>query len=80
MNISAGDTGYGYDKVFGDCLDGNIEWVEVKDPYIRAKHQVIGFLSGFKAYKSSRGSFLVNLFMNSKDCQKINQAKLLPPF
>lgn len=41
INISAGATGFGYDKVFKDCLDaGGIEWVAVQDPYIRARHQV----------------------------------------
>lgn len=32
--------GHGYYSVFSKCLDGNVEWVKIRDPYIRAKHQV----------------------------------------
>ena len=41
IHISDGATGYSYVSLFNSCLDGNIEWVEIQDPYIRAKHQVI---------------------------------------
>ena len=36
--------GHSYGKLFESCLDGNVEWVDVEDPYIRAKHQVHNFV------------------------------------
>ena len=40
IHIKEGSVGYGYANVFDKCLDGNLEWIEVEDPYIRARHQV----------------------------------------
>ena len=40
IHIKEGSIGYGYANIFGKCLDGNVEWIEVEDPYIRARHQV----------------------------------------
>ena len=48
IHISDGATGYSYVSLFNSCLDGNIEWVEIQDPYIRAKHQVIQSQIGTK--------------------------------
>eukprot|EP00731_Ephydatia_muelleri_P000725 Em0001g725a len=44
IQIRAGDRGYGYETLFRDCLDDNVEWVELDDPYIRARHQVRNFV------------------------------------
>ena len=40
IHIKEGSVGYSYANFFGKCLDGNLEWIEVEDPYIRARHQV----------------------------------------
>lgn len=41
LHIEEGATGYSYYSVFKMCLDdGDINWVELEDPYIRANHQV----------------------------------------
>ena len=40
IHIKDGSIGYSYGNVFSKCLDGNVEWIEVEDPYIRARHQV----------------------------------------
>ena len=40
IHIKEGCMGYSYANVFSKCLDGNLEWIEVEDPYIRARHQV----------------------------------------
>ena len=44
LSIKEGDTGYSYGVVFEQCLDGNVTWVEVEDPYIRARHQLHNFV------------------------------------
>ena len=44
IHIKEGETGYSYARVFQSCLDGNVEWAEVQDPYIRSKHQVHNFV------------------------------------
>ena len=44
IQIRAGDRGYGYETLIRDCLDDNVEWVELDDPYIRARHQVRNFV------------------------------------
>ena len=44
ITIKEGDVGYSYERLFGCCLDGNLEWVEVEDPYIKARHQVHNFV------------------------------------
>lgn len=40
LQIKDGEVGHGYYSVFKSCLDGNVEWVELRDPYLRAKHQL----------------------------------------
>ena len=40
FNIKQDDIGYSYDVVFGKCLDGSVTDVMVKDPYIKARHQL----------------------------------------
>lgn len=44
LAIKEGNSGYSYAVVFDKCLDGNITWVEVDDPYIRARHQLHNFV------------------------------------
>ena len=44
VHIKAGDVGHSYETLFQKCLDGNVEWVEVQDPYIRARHQVLNMV------------------------------------
>ncbi len=44
IHIKDGERGHSYASVFQRCLDGNVEWVEVDDPYIRARHQVHNFV------------------------------------
>ena len=44
IHIAEGGCGHSYASVFGSCLDGNVEWVELDDPYIRARHQVQNFV------------------------------------
>ena len=44
IRIKEDETGYSYARVFQSCLDGNVEWAEVQDPYIRSKHQVHNFV------------------------------------
>ena len=44
IRIKEDETGYSYARVFQNCLDGNVEWAEVQDPYIRSKHQVHNFV------------------------------------
>lgn len=40
LHIKDGEVGHSYSSVFEKCLDGNVEWVEIQDPYLRAKHQL----------------------------------------
>lgn len=40
LHIKEGETGHSYSSVFDRCLDSNVEWVELQDPYLRARHQV----------------------------------------
>ena len=44
LTIKEGERGYSYAVVFEKCLDGNVTWVEVEDPYIRARHQLHNFV------------------------------------
>ena len=44
IHIKEDESGYSYARVFQSCLDGNVEWAEVQDPYIRSKHQVHNFV------------------------------------
>ena len=44
VHLKDGEAGYSYDRLFQGCLDGNVEWVEVEDPYIRARHQLHNFV------------------------------------
>ncbi|EZA50921.1 hypothetical protein DMN91_012811 [Ooceraea biroi] len=37
--IENGSTGHGYASVFGRFLDGNVTYIDIEDPYIRAFHQ-----------------------------------------
>jgi len=41
--IHYGATGFSYDSIFGEYLDG-VQEITVEDPYIRAQHQIINFL------------------------------------
>jgi len=38
--IEDGSTGHSYASVFGRFLDGNVIYIDIEDPYIRAFHQV----------------------------------------
>lgn len=40
LHIKEGETGHSYFSVFKRCLDANIKWVELQDPYLRAKYQI----------------------------------------
>lgn len=40
LHIKDGEVGHSYCSVLKQCLDGNVTWVELQDPYLRAKHQV----------------------------------------
>lgn len=40
LHIKDGESDHSYSSVFSQCLDGNVEWVEVLDPYLRTKHQI----------------------------------------
>ncbi|PAA84260.1 hypothetical protein BOX15_Mlig018488g1 [Macrostomum lignano] len=43
--IGEGETGYGYDRIFGDCFkDASVVWIRVEDPYIRKMYQLHFFL------------------------------------
>ena len=44
LRISPGATGYSYEAVFERCLDGNVHFVTVQDPYIRVRHQIHNFV------------------------------------
>lgn len=44
IQIKEGETGHSYARLFEGCLDGNVEWVEVQDPYIRVNYQVHNFV------------------------------------
>ena len=44
IHIKEGEVGHSYGKVFKGCLDGNVEWVDIEDPYIRARYQVHNFV------------------------------------
>ncbi len=44
LHIAAGSTGHSYETVFERCLDGNVHFVHVQDPYIRARHQIHNFV------------------------------------
>ena len=44
IQIKEGEIGHSYARVFQSCLDEYVEWVEVQDPYIRARHQVHNFV------------------------------------
>jgi ATP-dependent Lon protease len=43
FRIFYGDTGFGYDSIFGAYLQG-AKIIEVEDPYIRSQHQVQNFI------------------------------------
>ncbi|MFZ4616313.1 MAG: MIT C-terminal domain-containing protein [Rectinemataceae bacterium] len=43
FRIFYGDTGFGYDAIFGEYLRG-AKTIEVEDPYIRSQHQVQNFI------------------------------------
>jgi hypothetical protein len=38
--IEDGSRGHSYASVFGRFLDGNVTYIDIEDPYIRAFHQV----------------------------------------
>lgn len=40
LSIKDGEIGHSYSTVFQRCIDGNVEWVELQDPYLRSRHQV----------------------------------------
>lgn len=40
LHIKDGEVGHSYLSVFKKCLDGNVEWAEIQDPYLRTKHQI----------------------------------------
>lgn len=44
IHIKEGESGHSYASVFHRCLDDNVQWVEVDDPYIRARYQVQNFV------------------------------------
>lgn len=43
FRIFYGDTGFGYEAIFGDYLHG-AKTIEVEDPYIRSQHQIQNFV------------------------------------
>uniref|UniRef100_A0A0N5AHQ8 MIT domain-containing protein n=1 Tax=Syphacia muris TaxID=451379 RepID=A0A0N5AHQ8_9BILA len=45
IQIEAGSTGYGYDKVFARCFDDKVTNVYVQDAYVRSRHQVTNFIA-----------------------------------
>lgn len=44
ITIAEGETGYSYEQIFSNYLDGNVEWIVVEDPYIKARYQVHNFV------------------------------------
>ncbi|CAI8053253.1 MIT domain-containing protein 1 [Geodia barretti] len=44
VQVRPGDKGHSYSSVFGGCMDGNVESISVRDPYIRARHQLHNFV------------------------------------
>jgi len=40
LRIKDGEVGHSYLSVFRPCLDANVEWVELQDPYLRSRYQV----------------------------------------
>ena len=44
VQVRAGEKGHSYGSVFGDCMDGNVESIAVRDPYVRARHQLHNFV------------------------------------
>ena len=40
LHIKDGEVGHSYCSVFQRCLDGNVTWVEVQDPYLSKRHQL----------------------------------------
>ena len=44
IQIRPGETGHSYASVFSTCMDGNVQSIAVRDPYIRARHQLHNFV------------------------------------
>ena len=44
VQVRPGDKGHSDSSVFGGCMDGNVESISVRDPYIRARHQLHNFV------------------------------------
>ncbi len=81
LRIKDGETGYSYYSVFEKCLDGNVEWVEIQDPYLRAKHQLHNLVRFcellVKCCKKLREIRLTTVRGDGHDCTTVSECSML---
>lgn len=77
LHIKDGEVGHSYSSVFGKCLDGNVEWVEIQDPYLRAKHQLHNLVRFcellVKSCKRLREMRLTTVKGERQDCTTVSE-------
>lgn len=74
FRIFYGDTGFGYDAIFGDYLRG-AKSIEVEDPYIRSQHQVQNFIRFCELVVKTGETEKISLMTTAEDPAQENEAR-----
>jgi hypothetical protein len=70
LHIEEGATGYSYFTIFKSCLEaGNVNWVELDDPYVKANHQVHNFVRFCEMLVKHCKSTLKKISLHTGVCQ-----------
>jgi len=74
FRIFYGDTGFGYDAIFGDYLRG-AKTIEIEDPYIRSQHQIQNFIRFCELAVKTGGIEKIVLQTSAEDKSQEQEAK-----
>lgn len=66
IKVSYGDTGYSYESVFKDHLQG-AEEITIQDPYIRTRHQVVNLIKFFEMIVKIGDARKIHLITSADD-------------
>lgn len=65
--IREGDTGYGYETVFGKYLNNDVTMVQLEEPYIREHYQILNLLRFCELLAMRCGNLQLVLVTTIKD-------------
>ena len=74
FRIFYGDTGFGYDAIFGDYLRG-AKTIEIEDPFIRSQHQIQNFIRFCELAVKTGDAERITLITSAEDPSQQKEAQ-----